>query len=194
VEHLISHMLDMRAVASHEPVGLHGAQVGVASLVGAMAWRYLAEVLNEVSAPTAPNREQVLADVKAAFAEIDPAGKLTAECVSDVTKKLDTWERVLPQASELIASWQANPALLNQLAPNAPLLAQALTNAGAPKGIDDLEPWITDEIWSWAVGHCQLMRNRFTVVDLLYFLGRWQPADVARVIEMANAAVAGAKK
>ena len=194
VEHLISHMLDMRAVASHEPVGLHGAQVGVASLVGAMAWRYLAEVLNEVSAPTAPNREQVLADVKAAFAEIDPTGKLTAECVSDVTKKLDTWERVLPQASELVASWQANPALLNQLAPNAPLLAQALTNAGAPKGIDDLEPWITDEIWSWAVGHCQLMRNRFTVVDLLYFLGRWQPADVARVIDMANAAVAGAKK
>lgn len=194
VEHLISHMLDMRAVASHEPVGLHGAQVGVASLVGAMAWRYLADILADLPAPTAPDRERVLADVRAAFAEIDPTGKLTGECVSDVTKKLDTWERVLPQAAELIANWQAHPAQLSQLAPNAPLLAQALTNAGAPKGIDDLEPWISDEIWSWAVGHCQLMRNRFTVVDLLYFLGRWETDDVARVIEMANAAVAGAKK
>ena len=34
----------------------------------------------------------------------------------------------------------------------------------------------------WAVGHCHLMRNRFTVVDLLDLLGRWTDDDRAAVL------------
>ena len=41
VEHVISHMLDMFHDAHDQPVGLHGAQVGVASVVSAAAWEHL---------------------------------------------------------------------------------------------------------------------------------------------------------
>ena len=39
VEHVISHMLDLHHAANHQPIGLHGAQVGVATLVAAKLWR-----------------------------------------------------------------------------------------------------------------------------------------------------------
>ena len=40
VEHVISHMLDLHHAAHGKPIGLHGAQVGVASLVAARLWRH----------------------------------------------------------------------------------------------------------------------------------------------------------
>ena len=41
VEHLVSHMLDLSNGAAHRPIGLHGAQVGAASVVAAAAWQLL---------------------------------------------------------------------------------------------------------------------------------------------------------
>ena len=41
VEHLVSHMLDLSNGAAHRPIGLHGAQVGAASVVAATAWQLL---------------------------------------------------------------------------------------------------------------------------------------------------------
>jgi glycerol-1-phosphate dehydrogenase [NAD(P)+] len=41
VEHVISHMLDLHHAAHHQPIGLHGAQVGVATLVATKLWRHV---------------------------------------------------------------------------------------------------------------------------------------------------------
>ena len=38
MEHLVSHMFDMVNGELHEPTGLHGAQVGVGSVIRAAAW------------------------------------------------------------------------------------------------------------------------------------------------------------
>lgn len=189
VEHLISHMLDMRAVADHQEVGLHGAQVGVASLVGAMAWRYLAENINEIELPAQLDRDHIIERVREAFAGIDSVGTLTAECISDVNKKLDAWQKNQVQAHALIADFKRNPERLAALLPNPEALAEGLTKSGSPRTVADLESWIDSDIWHWAVGNCQLMRNRFTVVDLLFLAGRWNTEDVATVIGMAEQAV-----
>jgi len=192
VEHLISHMLDMRAGAKHQQVGLHGAQVGVASLVGAMAWRYLLENIQEIELPRQLDRSGVFEAVAEAFADMEDGGQITTECLADVTKKLDSWWLAQPQALKLLSQFRQDPGSLERLVPNADSLASGLLTSGAPSGIEDLEPWITPEIWEWAVSNCHLMRNRFTVIDLLYFAGRWKPEDARAVIQMAKDAVSKA--
>jgi glycerol-1-phosphate dehydrogenase [NAD(P)+] len=192
VEHLVSHMLDMRAVAEDNQVGLHGAQVGVASLVGAMAWKYLLENIQNIELPRQLNRAALFAAVTEAFKDIDPQGSITKECLSDVTKKLDSWWLAQPAALNLLDEWKSDSSQLERLVPDADSLAQGLLLSGAPSGVEDLESWISDDVWEWAVSNCHLMRNRFTVVDLLYFAGRWEAQDVRAVIDMAKLAVSKA--
>lgn len=192
VEHLISHMLDMRAGAKHQQVGLHGAQVGVASLVGAMAWRYLLENIQEIELAQLMNRSAVFDAVAAAFRDMEDGGQIATECLADVTKKLDSWWLAQPQALKVLRQFREDPSSLERLVPDADSLAAGLLASGAPSGIEDLESWITPEIWEWAVSNCHLMRNRFTVIDLLYFAGRWKPEDARAVIQMAKDAVSKA--
>jgi glycerol-1-phosphate dehydrogenase [NAD(P)+] len=188
-EHLISHLLDMRAVASGEQVGLHGAQVGAASLVSAMAWRYLIEILPELELQ-AVDIDLFAQKVTTAFAGIDKSGTLTSECISDVTKKLEKVQALQPSIAAQLKAWQIDPSKLAAIAPIPEALAQGLLVSGAPMTYADLEPWVTEEIWQWSVANCHLMRNRFTAVDLLALCGRWEKSDWERVLELTDLAVA----
>jgi glycerol-1-phosphate dehydrogenase [NAD(P)+] len=188
-EHLISHLLDMRAVASGEQVGLHGAQVGAASLVSAMAWRYLIEILPELELQ-AVDIDLFAQKVTTAFAGIDKSGTLTSECISDVTKKLEKAQALQPSIAAQLKAWQIDPSKLAAIAPIPEALAQGLLVSGAPMTYADLEPWVTEEIWQWSVANCHLMRNRFTAVDLLALCGRWEKSDWERVLELTDLAVA----
>ncbi len=188
-EHLISHMLDMRAVATGEQVGLHGAQVGAASLVSAMAWRYLLEILPELELPQSVDIDLFTNRAREAFAGIDESGALTRECVSDVTKKLERVQSNHVAIAAQLKAWQLDPSELAEIAPNPEALAQGLLVSGAPMNYSDLEPWVTEEIWQWSVANCHLMRNRFTVVDLLALCGRWEKSDRDRVLELTDVAI-----
>ena len=188
-EHLISHLLDMRAVASGEQVGLHGAQVGAASLVSAMAWRYLIEILPELELQ-AVDIDLFAQKVTTAFAGIDKSGTLTSECISDVTKKLEKVQALQPSIAAQLKAWQIDPSKLAAITPIPEALAQGLLVSGAPMTYADLEPWVTEEIWQWSVANCHLMRNRFTAVDLLALCGRWEKSDWERVLELTDLAVA----
>jgi hypothetical protein len=63
-----------------------------------------------------------------------------------------------------------------------------LRAAGAPATFRDLG--VDADTARWAVGGAHLLRDRFGVLDLADLAGRWQPADVDRVLERA-AAVGG---
>jgi len=186
VEHLISHMLDMRAVSSHENVGLHGAQVGVGSLVAAEAWNYLLEKLSEFDALSEISQEQLNSSIKNVFDALDPSGKLAEECWSDCSKKLSKWNANQSRIESTLLGWKENISELRDISPSAELIATSLVVSGSPSEIGDLESWIDDSVWAWAVGNCHLMRNRFTVVDLLFFLGFWEEVDQREVIERAK--------
>lgn len=186
VEHLISHMLDMRAVSSHNTVGLHGAQVGVASVVAAEAWNYFLEKLQDGISIVQPDSAEVKKQVEEVFNQLDESGKLAAECWVDVSSKLDRWMAVSSEANKTLNQWIEHPEQIEAIAPSAELVAKSLSVSGSPMQIADLESWIDESIWSWAVRNCHLMRNRLTVVDLLFFIGCWNEEDQKEVIGRAS--------
>ena len=55
----------------------------------------------------------------------------------------------------------------------------------APVRLSDLG--IDPERGRWALAHCHLMRDRFTIADLAFFMGRWEPADVDALIARVGA-------
>ena len=190
VEHLVSHMLDLHNGEHGLPMGLHGAQVGVASVVAAVAWELLFERLAAgVPAVRLPESERAHAEVTAAFAHLG-AGSIAQECWRDYSRKLGQWTASTGRIEGVLASWaDLEPELRRLLLPAAEIAAH-LRSAGAPARFAELEPAVSPELARWAVANCATMRNRTTVVDLLAALGWWTPADVDEVLRRADSAAA----
>ncbi|RWR22371.1 iron-containing alcohol dehydrogenase [Microbacterium enclense] len=191
VEHLVSHMLDMNAVARGADVGLHGAQVGVASVVAAAAWDHLFAQARAGRAVVPPVGDEE-ATVRAAFAVCDPSGALGAECWRDYSAKRAAWAAAPADPLDLLADPAALEQRLGAMRPDREAIARALAVAGAPLRREDLGAHVTPEIWRWAVANCLYMRNRVTVIDLLAAAGWWTAADVDAVLALADDAVRAA--
>ncbi len=192
VEHLVSHMLDMHAAARGLETGLHGAQVGVASLVAAAAWEHLlSRLATEAPARQPIDRERERAAVEETFAPLDPSGALAAECWADVARKLDAVDAAGDGIDAVLAALPASVAAGEPALMPVDDVAAALRVAGAAASPAELQGWIDDDIWRWAVARCHRMRNRFTVVDLLDLLGWWESADVDAVLRRAKQAGEG---
>lgn len=190
-EHVTSHMLDMLAAAKGQTVGLHGAQVGAASLVAAASWGLLLERLAESDAQLVfPSEADLEERVRAAFSRVDETGRQGAECWNDYRSKLSAWAAQRETVEALLHDRAGFSATFGALVPEPRILATALVAAGSPTGVDGLEPWIDEDIWRWAVANCHFMRNRFTINDLLFFLGWWTDADIDLVLERVRLATA----
>ena len=192
VEHLISHMLDMYATSHDEEMGFHGAQVGVASVVASTIWQYfserLADGLDEVSFPEAASLE---AQVRSAFAWCDPSGEKGAECWNDFSAKLAVWNSNRSRILEVLGRWNASHGEIARAIPSPESLATNLRAAGAPADPSALGEWVREDVWHWAIKNTNFMRNRLTIVDVLFFLGWWTDADVAGIIARARVSSAG---
>ncbi|MFB9375917.1 iron-containing alcohol dehydrogenase [Kineococcus gynurae] len=198
VEHLVSHMLDMHHGARHEPIGLHGAQVGVASVVAATAWDVLFEHLAtgggrdldvEALRPDPASAEE---RCRAAFGHLDEDGALAAECARRYGQKLQALAQAAPAVAGLLREPQEHVEVLRGLLTPAADLLAGLHAAGVTASFAELEPSVPEELARWAVGNCHLMRERLTVVDLLDLLGLWTPAVVDRVLGALDAPRAAA--
>ena len=186
VEHVVSHMLDMYAAAHDLPTGLHGAQVGVATQVASAAWgllrRRVAEGELTLRFPTASDLEQ---QVKRAFDVCDETGGRGEECWSDYARKIEAWNADPERMKRLVANAVSDGVAIAATVPTPASLSAGLLAAGSPTTPGDLVEWVTPDIWRWAVANCLFMRDRFTVIDLLFLLGWWTPADVDMVLEQA---------
>ena len=69
-------------------------------------------------------------------------------------------------------------------------LIEALGAAGAPLKLGPLG--IDAAMLTWALGHGHLMRDRFSVADLAFFMGIWERADVEELLADAARLGAGA--
>ena len=188
MEHLVSHMLDQHHTEHHLPMGLHGAQVGVAGVVAASAWEMLVERLDASPAPpsldeVALDRDAAEARVGAAFAGLDPTGRIGAECWREYSRKLSAVDSARTDLETFLASWPEHRAELLGLVRPSREVAARLRSAGAAVTFDELEPAVEPDLARWAVTNCALMRNRFTIVDLLTLLGWWDHDDVEEVLE-----------
>jgi glycerol-1-phosphate dehydrogenase [NAD(P)+] len=183
MEHTVSHLLEMAAEQNGWETALHGAKVGVTTIVAALTWRHVQRRIADhgmnLLFPAAEEMEQ---RVRAAFDALDPSGAMGEECWSDYKLKLATWHEQRPTIERFAARWQDHLAAIDSLMVEPGRIVEAMATMGAPVRFSELDPAIDAETARWAVGNCHLMRNRFTVADLACFTGAWEDADVDEVL------------
>jgi glycerol-1-phosphate dehydrogenase [NAD(P)+] len=193
-EHLVSHLLDMAAVQLDRPFAFHGAQVGIATVPVAAAWEALCSGLNPAEIePDAcfPEPEVVEPVVRQAFAVIDPSGQVSEECWNNYSRKLEHWRRCRPQLEKFLENWPRCREELSSLVVSPERLGKALQESGAPARFSELDPPIPQETARWALRSCHLMRDRFTLADLLFFFGWWDDEFVERLLDRARSVGGG---
>lgn len=193
-EHLVSHLLDMSAVQLHRPFAFHGAQVGVATVPVAAAWEALFSGLDPAKVDPDecfPEPEEVEPVVREAFAEIDPSGEVGEECWSDYSKKIERWKGCRPQFERFLENWPRYKDELREMVVPPEKLGNALKESGAPARFRELNPPIPEETAFWALKNCHLMRNRFTLADLLFFIGWWDDGFVEKLFDRARSVGGG---
>ncbi len=191
MEHLISHMLDIHGAQSGEPTGLHGAQVGVASVIAAAAWEYFCERMSATPIDLHQlfgNVDAFEAKVKAGFSALDPTGGLATQCWGHYQLKLVKWRNNQAKVTAFLANWNHIRAQHDTLNLDSYAIAACLRQARAPMRYSDLEPAVPTGLLRWAVSNCQYMRERFTIADLLNFAGWWDEESVTQVLARAEAA------
>lgn len=196
MEHLISHMLDIHGAEIGAPTGLHGAQVGVASVIAAAAWEEFCERM----AATPPDPARLFAGVdawqervQAGFAGLDPTGRLGTQCWTHYRQKLVKWHDSRAAVDAFFRDWDAIRQRRDTLVLGSRAIAACLRQARAPMRAGELEPAVPPALLRWAVANCQFMRERFTIADLLAFAGWWDEAGVTRVLDRAEAACRAAE-
>jgi glycerol-1-phosphate dehydrogenase [NAD(P)+] len=191
MEHTVSHLLEMAAERSGRETALHGAQVGVSTILTVLVWRHLRRRAAaggiELLFPSAAEMER---RVRAAFDPLDPSGAMGAECWSEYSAKLARWHANRDQVEAFAADWDAHRGALEKLLVDPVRLVEAMRMAGAPTRFADLDPAVDPATARWALANCHLMRDRFTVADLACFTGGWGEEDVEAVL--AEAAELGA--
>ncbi|MGD0054791.1 MAG: iron-containing alcohol dehydrogenase [Acidimicrobiales bacterium] len=181
-EHLISHLLEMHAGASALASASHGSQVGAASVTAALIWARVREHLRgpgaQVSATNVATREQVLA----AFERLDATGAMGEECWRVYERKATWIGQHLDDIRGVVLRWPDHDAHLERLLLAPEVVASSLRRARGAVTYDDLDPVPEPEAVEWTLAHCNLMRDRFTVVDLAQLLGLWNRSDAAAVL------------
>ena len=161
-EHLLSHYWDMERLRDGREINLHGAQVGVGSLVVDTLYRRIVEC-DFGRAPFVPNPSQVEArrEVEEIFGSIAPAvwpqwqAKMEARTENDL-------ERLREHEATIKAE------IKRTLAVGAKV-RRALSAAGAPTKASQLG--ISGAELGAAIRRGRMIRNRYTVLDVAAELG-----------------------
>lgn len=188
-EHVVSHMLDMHAGQTGGTTGIHGAQVGVATVLVAAAWQTFLTRFDPSRVDTEacfPDASEMEPKVRDAFAKLDPTGAVGGECWSDYEQKLARWHENREKFEVLLRDWPVYRGELAGLVASPEELAGSLALVGAPVRFGELSPEVSAETIRWALQNCHFMRNRFNVVDLLYFLGWWDGDFVEEILERVD--------
>jgi glycerol-1-phosphate dehydrogenase [NAD(P)+] len=192
-EHTVSHLLDMAAVRSGRSTGLHGAQVGVASLAVAVAWDRVLDELDpgRLVHGIGTDRAAAKRRIGAAFERLDPTGTMAAECWRQYERKLRAWHHHEDDVRALVNGWDAFRLEVRSLLGSPAAIGQALRAAGAPATFGELDPPADRRTGAWALLNGHLIRDRFTLADLAWFAGAWTAAFVDEVIEAADGWASG---
>ena len=190
MEHTVSHLLEM-AEDHGEPSPLHGAKVGALTVLAALLWVRVRDAARRgaLAELRFPSPEEMKERVDDAFGPADPSGRMAAQCWHDYARKLERWHGTAESLRTLPDRWPAFDAELDALLAPPERLVGALRAAGAPTRLAELG--IREEPARWALANCHLMRDRFTVADLAFLIGIWEPADVDSLLLDAAALGAG---
>ncbi len=182
MEHTVSHLIEMAMNQRGVDAAFHGAQVGVSTIASALLWEKVHARLRADGAHSLayPGAEAMERQVRAAFAALDPSGAMAEECWRQYSRKLVRWTA----ARDVVAGidWRALAGRVAPLLSPPGDLAGSLASAGAPTRFGLLDPPAEPGLVRWALENCHLMRDRFTVADLAFFLGMWTPEHVDELL------------
>jgi glycerol-1-phosphate dehydrogenase [NAD(P)+] len=188
-EHVLSHVLDMMAEAAHRPLAVHGAQVALAAVQAAACYE---TVLREFVPATIrweacfPEATEIRTRVAGAFTTMDPTGHIGEECWRDFSIKLEAWRDQRADLGARMADW---PGIRSELARRVwpvQTMRAIIRAVGLPERFEALVPPIAESQARQAFLSAHWIRRRFTLGDLLFFLG----CDRAAIWESASEAIA----
>src|SRR5215469_5289247 len=189
MEHAISHLLEMAADARGEPGSLHGAQVGVASIVAAATWEFVRGRVSEhgLDRPVRlPDPDDARNQIERAFAWLDSSGGMASECFAGYAIKLRALTAGAGPLIRLNEGWDAHDAVVGELLADPADIRSALTEAGLPVTFGQLDSPVSAKTARWAVAACSLQRQRVSVADLAMLLGAWRDDDIDHVLADAG--------
>ena len=163
--------------------------VGALSVLSALLWVRVRDVARAggLRSLRFPSAQEMEPRVRAAFAQLDDSGRAAEECWRGYARKLERWHAAHRGLQTL---WQRWPDYeFDALLASPERLVGALRAARAPVRLGQLG--VKDATARWALGHCHLMRDRFTVADLAFFMGIWEPSDVDALLVSAARLGAG---
>lgn len=178
MEHTVSHLIEMAMNRRGLDAAFHGAQVGVSTIVSALLWNKVNAHLRSDKSPRLqfPAADTMEQQVRVAFAELDPSGAMADECWRLYSRKLQRW--TAHRQLVVVLDWSELSAKVAPLLSRPHDLVESLAAAGAPTRFGELNPPVEPDLVRWALENCHLMRDRFTVADLAFFLGIWTGAHV----------------
>ena len=171
MEHTISHLVEMAMNRRGLEAPFHGATVGVTSIFAAKAWARVREHLASGRRPPLmfPSPQAMEERVRDAFNDLDPSGEMGEECWRLYAMKLDRWTANRDRLES--ADWPSIAAQAGRHLIEPSELLIELGSAGAPVVLLQLDPPVDEDLAQWALANCHLMRDRFTVADLAFFMG-----------------------
>ncbi len=167
-EHLISHFWDMTAHADNREEGLHGAQVGVATILTATLYEHLRDLdlcsLDiEKLIRTKPTLSEERALIKKTY------GNLAKEVIFEYEQKRPTDDELKKRLVFLQEKHSAVFETMADVLRPASVIRSILKKGKAPVTVFDLK--LTPSHLKKAFLYSRYIRNRYTVLDLAFDLG-----------------------
>lgn len=167
-EHHLSHFWEMKLLQENRPAILHGAKVGVATILVAGYYERIRQlsrqqVMERLKSATLPDRKQEIERISTAYGPI--AEQIIELQAPFLNLDADTFGRLKQRVAE---QWPA----IQEIAATVPPpreLTELLCAAGGPTDAPSLG--LSEQEVALAVQHAHYFRNRFTVMKLCYLLG-----------------------
>ncbi|RMF84511.1 MAG: iron-containing alcohol dehydrogenase [Planctomycetota bacterium] len=168
-EHAISHFLDLAAGAERRATALHGAQVGVATRVSALAYERGWPRLESGRLLVETDADAARQAIERVFRQFDAREALLDELWRDYQKKLTRRAASLAQRRRFVERCRAGEldSQLRSLVRSAEDVGRLLATAGAPMQFSALSPAPAIDSVRAAIASSHLIRARFTFGDLL---------------------------
>lgn len=193
-EHVMSHLVDMASGVRQTGICYHGTQVAVSGLISEIVWDYLVNEFDPKSVDVEkcyPTHEEMEPKVREAFGWLDTTGSAANECWNDYQKKLTKWHANKENFVKFLENFEEFKATVKPWLKKPEYVAECMHKANAPTRYSTLNYPVDAKTATWAITNCHLMRNRFSVIDLLHFAGVWNDEFVQKVIARAEAMDAG---
>ncbi len=193
-EHVMSHLIDMASGVRKTGICYHGTQVAVSGIISCLLWDYLLHEFDPKMVDVDrcyPTAEEMEPRVKAAFDWLDNTHSAANECWSDYQKKLAKWHANKENFRVFLADFDQFKARVSPWVKDPAYIADCMHKANAPCRYKDLNYPVDAKTATWAITNCHMMRNRFSIIDLLHFSGVWSDEFVQMIINRAEALDAG---